>query len=758
MPEENIGRYKIYDELGRGGMATVFRAYDPRFERDVAIKVLSHAFLHDPQFRARFDREAKTIGTLEHASITPVYDFGEQDGQPYIVMRLMTGGDLSDKLKKGPISLKEIRNIINRLGAALDAAHSKGIVHRDLKPGNVLFDQYENAYLTDFGIARLKETGQSLTGSSIIGTPPYMSPEQIQGEKDIDGRSDQYSLGVILYQMITGEIPYKAETPAKVMIKHILDPVPSLRGMVPDISLEIDLVVQKALSKDPDDRYKKGSDLAAAFETAYLTGEGYSTGQASQPDPQAYVDTASNDPKQLVAEQPTIAVGGEIASVEAPTMVADAPTSQKQGAGKRPTPKWIVPVLGIGFVFIVLAIAEIIGIPAILGAIQSPTTETAAPLVSTDAPTPTEPAPAPTATTIPPTPVPPTATIAVVVDVPTEQPVDIVTETQIPTEIPTPDAPQIPVIGGADKIAFLRDNNIWMANLDGTDLVQLTTDGGAKSNLEWMPGSEGISYITGKCIKSVTIDRVEDIIACFDAVDFLEEFTFSPDGQSVAISLDRQLFIVPYDLETLQSARFRTTLREMAGTVCEFFGPFQDRAILSAFWSADGNSLAVKMLGVGGNGLQVDLVQILDISNCVERPPKLDEFPASRFTIDVYATNPRLPVVDWDGNFLFALHSFKRNDGFGDLYIYNSNRNSGEMINPIDGRCCYRDPQWSPDGRYLIFAFQDILLGANSVTEIYLVQFAAINTGIELIPLPIPPIDDPRDSPLPILRPVPPGD
>ena len=161
MSAEQFGRYVIKGELGRGGMATVFHAYDPRFERDVAIKVLPREFLHDPQFRVRFEREAKTIALIEHPAIVPVYDFGEEEGQPYIVMRYMSGGSLSDRLAQGPLPINEVINMINRLAPALDAAHSKGVIHRDMKPGNILYDQYGNSFLSDFGIARLHQSSNT---------------------------------------------------------------------------------------------------------------------------------------------------------------------------------------------------------------------------------------------------------------------------------------------------------------------------------------------------------------------------------------------------------------------------------------------------------------------------------------------------------------------------------------------------------------------------------------------------------------------
>jgi len=266
MSSDKFGRYEIKSEIGRGGMATVILAYDPRFERDVAIKVLPREFMHDAQFRARFEREAKMIALLEHPAIVPVYDFGDEDGQPYIVMRYMSGGSLSERLHQGAMSIQEVIQIYNRLAPSLDVAHAKKIIHRDLKPGNILFDQYGNAFLSDFGIARLTEAGgATLTGGNILGTPAYMSPEQVQGDKEIDGRSDIYAMGVILYQLLTGNAPYQATTPARVMMMHILEPVPNILNVSPNLPGGVETVIAKAMAKEPDDRYQNMNDMASAL-------------------------------------------------------------------------------------------------------------------------------------------------------------------------------------------------------------------------------------------------------------------------------------------------------------------------------------------------------------------------------------------------------------------------------------------------------------------------------------------------------------
>jgi serine/threonine protein kinase len=270
MTPERIDRYEIKHELGRGGMATVFMAHDPRFRRDVAVKVLPPQFVDQAQFRARFEREAQLIAALEHPAIVPVYDFGEENGQPYLVMRYMPGGSLAERLEKGRIPVAEAAHIIGRLGSALDAVHSKGIIHRDIKPGNVLFDQYGEAYLSDFGIARLTEGTTMLTGDSIIGTPAYMSPEQARGDADIDGRSDIYALGAILYQMLTGALPYEATTPMGVLMKHITEPVPDIRVVRPDLPPTCESVIAGAMAKERDRRFATGSALASALDTVIL--------------------------------------------------------------------------------------------------------------------------------------------------------------------------------------------------------------------------------------------------------------------------------------------------------------------------------------------------------------------------------------------------------------------------------------------------------------------------------------------------------
>ena len=265
MAPKHIGRYQVKAELDRGGMAVVYLARDPRFERDVAIKMLPHEVRDQPAVRKRFEREAKVIAGLEHPSIVPVYDFGEDDRQPYLVMRYMTGGSLADRLHQR-LGLREAAGIVTRVASALDEAHDRGVVHRDLKPGNLLFDSHGEAFLSDFGIVKMPEGSATvaISNSLVLGTPAYMSPEQAMG-KEIDRRTDIYALGAVLYEILTGMPPYIGPTPMSIAMKHVVEPVPLVKPARPDLPDEVEDVISTAMAKNPDLRYETAGDMAIAL-------------------------------------------------------------------------------------------------------------------------------------------------------------------------------------------------------------------------------------------------------------------------------------------------------------------------------------------------------------------------------------------------------------------------------------------------------------------------------------------------------------
>ena len=269
---QSIGRYRVIEQVGHGGMADVYKAYQPSLDRHVAIKVIHPFLADDGDFLSRFEREAKAVATLRHPNIVQVYDFDAEDGLYYMVMEFIDGSTLKSLLETMPargalLGLDDAVRVILAVGSALKYAHSRHMVHRDVKPGNVMITGDGHVILTDFGIAKIISATKLTASGAMVGTPAYMSPEQGRGEPG-DERSDIYSLGVMLYQLLVGRLPYDADTPIALVLKHINDPLPLPTALRPDLSPELERVIVKALAKQPEDRYQTVDAMTADLKSA----------------------------------------------------------------------------------------------------------------------------------------------------------------------------------------------------------------------------------------------------------------------------------------------------------------------------------------------------------------------------------------------------------------------------------------------------------------------------------------------------------
>jgi serine/threonine protein kinase len=270
-----LGKYRLVEKLGQGGMAQVYKAYQSDLERYVAIKILHPHLTGDAEFAARFQREARAIAALEHPHIVRIYDFDTDGDLAFIVMEYLSGSSLKARLREAScrneyLPLDQVQQIISALADALDYAHRHAVIHRDIKPSNVLITNDGRPVLTDFGIARMIDV-TAITGSDgTLGTPAYMSPEQAKGEPG-NARSDIYALGVMLYQLCTNHLPFDADTPYAIILKHLTAPLPPPRSLRSDLPDALERIIFKALAKDPDERYPTAGEMARALRAA---GEG----------------------------------------------------------------------------------------------------------------------------------------------------------------------------------------------------------------------------------------------------------------------------------------------------------------------------------------------------------------------------------------------------------------------------------------------------------------------------------------------------
>ncbi len=695
MSQEIVGRYQILRELGRGGMATVFLAHDPRFSRDVAVKVLPTYFQHETDFTARFEREAKTMASLEHTAIVPVYDYGKAES-PFLVMRYMKGGTLKNKLDGGPLSQEEIILIMERIGDALDSAHARGVIHRDLKPDNVLFDEYGRAYLSDFGIAKLAESSTAFTKTGgLVGTPAYMSPEQASGMKDIDQRSDLYTLGVILYEMLTGKAPFNADTPVGLILKHISEPIPPVLDNNPALPSGCEVVIRRAMAKQPEARYASAtamvSDLKAAYAgTLVLKDDEKTLQDIAPPGPATLAGLsaahgAEKPPAGPPSGPPPPAAAGAASAGAEPPAPAVVPATRPPRAGSR-TPLIIaglvilaLVLLGVGYLVFGrgggddAALAATSGTETAVAQIALMTTQTAA---AGDAATETAVAATEAALAAA-----ATATEEAIIQLTQNAP-----PTATPTDVPTP-APT-PIGGGGGLIAFDSDRDetdppadsprrrdIYLITSDGFQQVRLPGDIETDGDPDWSPDGSQIVFESrrdgnpeiyimdadGRNPRRLTNDEANDWSP-----------VWSPDGTRIAFASTRtgvgEIF----------------TMNPDGSDVVQVTALLTSDAIFPA-WSPDGTRIAFEAL------VRARVREIFVVEATGENLTQITD------TGDLN----RYPSWSPDGSRL----AFATNRD-GNFEIYTMNSDGSDAVRVTNDAAVDWTPVWSPDGTRLAYVSQ----------------------------------------------------
>jgi hypothetical protein len=528
-----LGPYQIVAPLGKGGMGIVYKAYQPALTRYVALKVLPQRYTDDPTFVGRFWQEARAAAKLEHPHILPIYDYGEYEGYHYIAMQLVRDGSLAQLLHGNPLLLEQIGYIIAQVSGALDYAHSREVIHRDVKPDNILISRQSGCMLTDFGIAKLLESTAHLTeiGTS-IGTPTYMSPEQIRGDEDVDGRSDIYSLGVVLYEMATGRPPFEGPNSQAIQWKHLNEPPRpprSLNSMLPE---RVAAVILKALAKNRAERHASAGamaqDLQAALPMGLLAGEGGGAAiLGAAPEGVVIEDQAAQISQPIgeaeltaVLKASSVVVPNEGQQAGGPEPEAAEPSVEAQGRARttetgRPVTYYLrkVPVVVWPVALLVVA-AVVVGVLGLrsVGTSNPPTLPPtlAADVSSAQAATPTAvptSVPQPTSTNTP----EPTAT-------PSAQP-PTETETSVPTSLPTASPSAQPPLGtetvtpsAQPPLGTPRATQPPAADLSGRLAIPL------------MYGNEPKVYIVS------TSGTVESIVGAARQPDY------SPDGKKLIVN------------------------------------------------------------------------------------------------------------------------------------------------------------------------------------------------------------------------------
>lgn len=686
---KKLGPYEIRMLLGKGGMSSVYLAYQSSMDRVVALKLLPREFLHDSTFLARFQNEARLVAKLEHINILPVYDVGEDNGIPYIVMRYLSGGTVADLLADHLPDNETIARILEQVASALDYAHMRGIIHRDIKPSNVLLDSSGNAYLADFGIARMVAEASGLTGSRVIGTPSYVSPEQVKKGMVITPSVDIYAMGVLAYEMLAGEPPYRDDDPTKTLMAHVMEPVPSIQDVDPNVNSEIDRVVQKALAKRAEDRYPSAGAFAAAFAAAVSGGSASRLGEAT--DPRSAPSFAPiNPPMQPPARPPAPIVPNP------PGNRPDTGSLPNQPYGQMPPPKqqtpyppprdayydygdlksmrqergrsfpiWLIaPIVVIallgGLIFVAFALTD--GDPSTLLAILTPQVGNQ-----------------PTAT----------ATVTITPGGPA-------------TDAPTPRPGVLPAPSGGYRLAYASNSSnnydIYIVDIDGSNRTKLTENGGPDFDPAWSPDGNEIIYTSREELNANSDLWVMDADGSdkqqiTDSEDFNEvDPDWSPDGQWIAFASDRD---GDFDIYVMRPDG--SELRQVINEPNDQWTPR---------WSSDG----VLIVYTDGNYNQSSTTDLYMV----------DANGGTPLPVAVTASEP-----DTYPDFAFDSLRIVFTSGMGlagnntALFTLHLPTQTQEQLTSGEGQD--DDPVWSPDSVYIAF---DARRGGASVFDLYIINVA----------------------------------
>jgi serine/threonine protein kinase len=691
-----IGSYEIRSLFSDNGRTQLLYAYDQHFGSEVIIKLLPADFLSDPDFRAHFEQDMRTLSAKPLPAIVPVYDIGQYEGRYFLVQRFMPGGSLADRIAEGPFELAEVVRITEQLSQGLDAAHERGVLHLNIKPSNVLFDENDEPFLSDFGQVRTSQASGTDVLNDIDGAPAFNSPEQALGQFDLDNRSDLYAFGALVFTMLSGRVPYLNENPVMQAMQHVSSPTPDILKLHPDLPAGCAAAIDWAMCKDPDLRYSSAGEFSAVF-----------------------------------AQQ--------------------AQHTQPKKKRKSARPLRIALLLILVLLFTGAAAGEAMGIIDLNKAPHNMLAAVTQIAYMVNPPTATPVPPTLTPTLAPPTQTP---TLPPTLAAPTQTPTP--SFTPAPTRTPTLTPTKL-VIGFADKIAVIRHNDIWVANIDGSNLEQVTTDQRAKKDLRWTPDGKALVFSNGLCYQLLTYpEKVTTQLGCFEDLAISPDLSSMVIGKTITLSENKNKqwlnFYGPFDL--LRQGLINNIPREPVSGGYPFEG-----GRLTQF-SADGQTLA-SVFRSPYQGKFLDVLELYSLRGSGEDVDVHDYIPGDRFSLRGYiGPNDAHTLSDfgWDGDRTFALHGLVSPTGYGDMVIYRripeQNNFKVEKLAPIDGQCCYQDIQWSPNGEYLLFVFQDNRYLKD--TLVYYEPYATIREELTRTPLPFPEgfFDDPEARVEPALRPA----